>query len=143
MRRYLAFALIALSAFCASDRLARADGAVALGVPADVAKQGLATGYSYNAATTESARTTALEYCLKAQAPAGARALCKLVTTFHEQCVAVALDPAPGTPGWGWAVANTKSAAEATAVANCRKIAGPGRASACKVSNADCDGTAK
>ena len=45
---------------------AAADGALAVGLPSDVAKGGFASGYSYNAKTTDDARATAMDYCHKA-----------------------------------------------------------------------------
>ena len=40
---------------------AAAEGALAIGLPSDVAKSGYASGYSYNAKTTEGARKRAME----------------------------------------------------------------------------------
>ena len=140
--RIVVIALL-FAAICATDNPAAAEGAVALGVPASVVKRGVATGYSYDASTVEEAEQVAMEYCKEAPAPADTQRLCKVVAHFHEQCVAISLDPAPGTPGWGWAVADVKRNAESAALANCEKIAGDGRAAACKVVNSDCDGSAK
>jgi Domain of unknown function (DUF4189) len=50
-------------------------------------------------------------------------ALCSVVATFQNQCVAVAIDPQVGTPGFGWAVADTEEAAGDEALSNCRQTA--------------------
>ena len=63
--------------------------------------------------------------------------------TFKNQCIAVAMDPADGTPGVGWAVAADLRTTEAEALAKCEATAGPGRRAACKVDSSGCDGTAK
>ncbi len=119
---------------------AAAEGALAIGLPSDVARQGFASGYSYNAENSDSARKTALEYCHKAPTNEGARALCSIVETFRKKCVAVAMDPKAGTPGVGWSVAENKITAESEAMAKCAATAGDGRREACKVSNSNCDG---
>jgi Domain of unknown function (DUF4189) len=119
---------------------ASADGALAIGLPSDVAKEGFASGYSYNAENTDSARNTALESCRRAPSYERPRSLCSIVETFTHKCVAVAMDPKAGTPGVGWAVAEDKMTAESEALARCAATAGEGRRDACKVSNSNCDG---
>jgi Domain of unknown function (DUF4189) len=118
---------------------ARADGALAIGLPSDVAKQGFASGYSYDAENMDAARKTALDYCHKAPTNERARSLCSIVETFTRRCVAVAMDPKAGTPGVGWSVAENKLTAESEALARCAATAGEGRREACKVSNSNCD----
>jgi len=118
---------------------ARADGALAIGLPSDVAKQGFASGYSYNAGNVDAARKTALDYCRRAPTNQRARSLCSIVETFNHKCVAVAMDPKAGTPGVGWSVAESKSTAESEALARCAATAGDGRRDACKVSDSSCD----
>jgi hypothetical protein len=54
----------------------------------------------------------------------------------------VALDPQDATPGFGWAIASTKAAAEAQALANCVATAGA-RSSYCKLAETSCDGAAQ
>jgi len=119
-----------------------ADGAVAIGVPSDVAKQGVAQGYSYNAKTPDDARRVAMGYCEDVtKSSKQAVTLCKVVKIFHEQCVALALDPKPGTPGYGWGVGDDKDAAEKAAMAMCLDTAGANRQQYCKVDASDCDGS--
>src|ERR1700676_3750875 len=122
-----------------------AAGALAVGVPADVAKQGFAYAFTNNKTSPEEARTAALASCSSPSAvkSSQARALCAVINTFHDQCVAVAEDPAAGTPGVGWSIANDLRTAEAQALAKCEATAGPGRRAACRVDHSGCDGTAK
>lgn len=122
-------------------RPAAADGAVAVGAPADVGKDGYAFGRTVNANNMSEASEHALNNCRTAKgATEAARNLCIVVMTFRNQCAAVAFDPEPGTPGAGWAVAPTREAAENQALAECIGVAGPGRRDACKISDIGCDG---
>ena len=106
---------------------AAADGALAVGLPSDVAKGGYATGYSYNAKTMDEARATAMDYCRKAPTNNKAKSLCKVIETFSNRCVAVSMDPKAGTPGAGWGIGDDLRAAEREALARCEATAGPGR----------------
>jgi hypothetical protein len=122
-----------------------ADGALAIGLPPDVAKQGFTYGYANNHPAAE-APALALTQCQispSAVKDSKLRARCKVVATYHDQCVAVAMDPANGTPGVGWAIQSDLRAAESQALAQCEKTAGPGRRAACKVDHSKCDGSAK
>jgi hypothetical protein len=119
---------------------ARADGALAIGLPSNVATQGFASGYSHDRKNMDEARQAALNSCRLARSDAGARALCSIVETFTHKCVAVAMDPTDGSPGVGWSVAETKLTAESEALARCVATAGNGRREACKIANSDCDG---
>src|SRR5262245_10398369 len=70
-----------------------ADGAVALGRPADIAKAGVAIGISANYADNTVATKTALEQCHATRdAPQETRSLCRLLAYFKNQCAAVAID---------------------------------------------------
>jgi hypothetical protein len=67
-------------------------GALAVGVPPDVAKQGFAAGHAVNAATMDEARKRAIDGCHKSVgASAAAMKLCNVVATFSNQCMAVAI----------------------------------------------------
>jgi uncharacterized protein DUF4189 len=129
----------------ANDRCMAA-GAVALGEPADIAKDGVAIFTQVNAANAKRAKELALAGCKALPNSSDtSKALCKIVATFENQCVAQALDPQNGTPGFGWAMApNSKQAAE-QALSNCRDTAGPTRQDACVVGPRGlwCDGSAK
>jgi hypothetical protein len=116
-------------------------GAVAIGLPPDVAKGGFAIGYSNNWKTPAEAEAGALQKCrTNADAPASTLNLCGLVLNFSRQCLAVAIDPAAGTPGWGWALGESEGVAETRALAMCHSTAGS-RASFCVLSRKVCDTT--
>ncbi len=118
-----------------------AEGALAVGLPADVAKEGVAMGWVINSANEGAARAKALEFCLDfKEAPASTRALCKVVQTFRNECVAIALDPEAGTPGVGWAIAASVQTAEQEAMSACLATAGRDRQKFCKVTVSRCDG---
>jgi lipoprotein NlpI len=121
---------------------AAADGALAVGLPADVVRGGFASGYSYNAKTMDDARATAIDYCHKAPTNDKARSLCKVIETFSDRCVAVSMDPKAGTPGVGWAIGDDLRAAERQALSRCEATAGAERRAACVVTESNCDGRA-
>jgi hypothetical protein len=110
-----------------------AEGAIALAQPPNIVKQGFAFGTAWKYKTVEEARSVALERCRRTKDEAR-RALCKVVRTFHNECVAVAMDPKDGTPGTGWAVEADAEKAEAAALAECRATAGERRRKFCQVS---------
>ena len=123
-----------------------AAGAVASGVPAEIAKDGVAIFTFVNAASAEIAKQKALEGCRSLpSASSTSRALCKVVATFVNQCVAESIDPESGTPGFGWAMAPNSRAARDQALSNCRDTAGPTRQDKCVVEARAlwCDGSAK
>ena len=121
-------------------------GALAVALPADVAKSGFSYGYSNNNADASHAQAAALNACRTtkdAANNANLRSLCKVVLNYANQCIAVAMDPAAGTPGVGWAVANDLMSAERQALGKCEDTAGPSRRAACVVDHSACDGNAK
>ena len=115
-----------------------AEGAVALGVTGNIAKDGYAIGINVNSSSQTEARDAALKYC-QSHGGDAARAKCEIFATFRDQCAAEAEDPQPGTPGAGWAIAADKAAAEKMAMTNCLATAGD-RGSFCKVVTSVCDG---
>ena len=124
---------------------AAAEGAIAVGEPKDVAKDGYAYGYSTGKPDLKSASTEALETCRKpgnGKSDAG-RKLCKTVGTFTNECVAVAMDPGQGTPGVGWAIGGTMQLAEDQAMNRCKATAGAGRRESCVIDHSRCDGEPK
>src|SRR5215472_16676127 len=128
-----------LAAACAAGAAwpvaASADGALAIGHPADVANQGFAFGIVGNISTTAQASEQALALCRNAKGASGtARSACQVVQTLQQQCAAVAMDPAKGTPGAGWGVALDKKTAETEALRQCSLTAGSDRQSYCAVS---------
>lgn len=116
--RYCAFATSAVCLIVALSPLsARAMSAFAAGVPDDVAAQGLAVGAGYNYSSREGAEARAMQECkTQKDATADVHALCKVVAYFDKECLAVALDPQAGTPGYGWAVGATAALANEQAI---------------------------
>jgi hypothetical protein len=123
-----------------------AAGAVAVGEPADISKDGVAIFTFVKASSAAVAKEKALAGCKGLpNASDTSKALCKVVATFENQCVAQALDPESGTPGFGWAMARNSRSAREQALSNCRDTAGPTRQDKCVVTTHDlwCDGSAK
>lgn len=121
---------------------ANATGALAIGEPQNLA-DGFASGWSIGQENEDVANAKAYEQCRdKADAPDQIRALCKVIRTFTDQCVAIALDTEPGATGTGYAVAPSKAETERRALEDCRATAG-NRAQYCRIINGGCDGTAR
>ena len=105
--------------------LGNADAALAVGLPADVAKQGIAMGYALNYASKEEAQAEALKRCREFRdAPQATRDICKIVENFRDRCMAIALDPEIGTTGLGWSVAKKQEMAEEIAMEQVRRHRG-------------------
>ena len=124
----------------------RAAGALAVGQPSDIAKDGVAIFTQVGSKDADEAKKNALAGCKNlANASQTSKDLCKIVATFRNQCVAAALDPQDGTPGFAWAMAPNSKEARENAVSNCRDTAGPTRQDACVVRPRSlwCDGSAK
>jgi hypothetical protein len=134
-------AQIAGASLVASPGLA--DGAVALGRPANITKDGVAIGVSYGFPDKEEANKRALEECRTSKsASETTRKLCQTIANYKDQCVAVSIDPKDGTPGFGWAIGIDKTIAQKEALAACVASAGSTRQKFCKNSLLRCDGTA-
>jgi len=108
----------------------------------DVAKRGISMGFSTNRETMDQAKERSLQLCENSGSLISS-ILCEVVATFENKCVAVAIDPAVQTPGFGWAVADTEQASKDNALSNCRATAGPARRNACEITNSSCDALAK
>jgi Domain of unknown function (DUF4189) len=130
---FLLISLMILRPPCAA-----AEGALALGITGDVAKDGYSIGINVNSKTGQEARDSALNWC-KTHGAKQTEEKCQIVTTFRNQCVAEAQDPKPGTPGAGWALAPDKDTAEKLAMTTCLATAGKTRLDACKVVSSICD----
>ena len=117
-----------------------AAGALAVGSTGNVIKDGIAMGDGFNYSSIQEAIDRALAECRK---PGGAAVAalnnCMIVGTFTNQCDATALDPASGTPGAGWAIAEDQATAESRAIAACQATAGAGRRQFCKIMHSNCD----
>jgi hypothetical protein len=138
IQRLMAAAILSV----ATGTAALAHGSIAIGEPDDVAKGGLAVGYTWNHSSAGEAEAAALKQCLSyMDAPDSTRALCKIVDTFSNQCFAISLDPNAGTEGFGWAVAATQQEAADSAMQKCRDTDGADHADACVVSTQKCDVT--
>jgi hypothetical protein len=133
---------IALMATLAETGSGVAAGAIAVGRPDDIAKRGISMGFSTNRETMDEAKTRSLKLCANSGSLISG-VLCEVVATFENKCVAVAIDPAEQTPGFGWAVADTEQASKDNALSNCRATAGPTRRNACEITDSSCDGSAK
>ena len=123
-----------------------AAGATAIGQPADISRDGVAIYTYVNADSAEAAKQSALKGCQGLpNASETSKALCKVILTFENQCVAQAMDPQSGTPGFGWALAQDSGQAREGALTNCRNTAGPTRQKECVIGPRDvwCDGSAK
>lgn len=153
MRNLAVLTVLAILGAASASHQAIAAGAVAIGIAPGGVAQGYASGYEVNASDVDTAKREALAQCKKPQnnasgTPANsgtlaAQAKCEVVATFTNQCYALALDPKDGTPGAGWAVADTQQQADDEALAKCKDTAGADREAFCKVLNRDCDGGAK
>jgi hypothetical protein len=142
MKQFLA--MTALFAGFALFSSAGATGALAVAEPADIVKEGYAVGIAYNQKTAADAERIAIEQCQAVDAaPPATRKLCKVVRTFENQCGAAAIDPEDGTPGAGWAVAETLAIARREALQRCEDTAGATRRGECRVTLEGCDGKAK
>ena len=120
---------------------ARGDAALAVGQPADVAKQGLAVGWAVDYASTEAAEKEALVRCRGFRdAPQATRDLCRVVQVFGNTCLAVALDPEPGTTGVGWGVHKNRDWAQDEAMERCAEASTPKRRESCRIALVRCDG---
>ena len=104
MRSVSGLSVVAAVALAWLTPSALAFGALAVGEPADVAKDGLAMGWSADIGSQDAASAEALGWCQNVKQPpvkAETRALCKVVLTFQHQCLGVAFDTQPKTPGRG------------------------------------------
>ena len=137
----LATGLLALTALAPQPSWAMS--AFAVGVPDDVATDGVALGEGHNYSSRDQAESRAINECrANKDSSDEVHALCKIIDHFDNRCLATSLDPKAGTPGWGWAIADTAQQANDRALEMCRQSAGGDRAPYCVVSQSVCDGKA-
>lgn len=118
-----------------------AEAALAVGQPADVAKQGVAVGWAVDYPDKAAAEAEALARCRDVKdAPQPARDLCRIVESIRDTCLAVALDPDRGTSGVGWGVHKNRDWAEDAAMERCAEASAPRRRASCQVALVRCDG---
>jgi Domain of unknown function (DUF4189) len=133
--------LLAAAGVLAVPHPAHAEGAMAVGIARGGAAKGYATGFAINQPTVKAARANAVEQCKRTKSSnADAKSGCEVVVTFHNKCVASAVDPQSGTPGAGWGIGGSQEAADSQALARCRAKAGAERAEFCEVTDRYCDG---
>jgi hypothetical protein len=119
-----------------------ASAAFAAGIPDDVAAKGVALSEEHNVSSRAEAEARALSACQTFKdVTEEVHALCKVIADFDNRCLATSLDPKAGTPGWGWAIADTQTAADDQALSMCRASAGGDRAPYCVISQSVCDHT--
>jgi len=138
---FIAFAIVAVVTW---PGLAGAEGAMAVGIARGGIAKGYATGFAINQPSVKAARSNAVEQCRRMKnSNADARSGCEVVVTFHNKCVASAVDPQTGTPGAGWGLGGSQQSADSQALARCRAKAGTERAEFCEVTDRFCDGEGK
>jgi hypothetical protein len=134
------FAFIVVAGTALRPDAGNADAALAVGLPADVAKQGVAMGYALNYDSKEAAQAEALKRCRAFRdAPQATRDICKVVENFRDRCMAIALDPDTGTTGLGWSVSKKQEQAEKLAMERCADTAGKKRRDFCRITFTRCD----
>jgi uncharacterized protein DUF4189 len=139
-RLALTGALLLAGAFQGAD-WARADAALAVSQIGDVAKQGVAIGWAVDYGSKEAAQKEALARCRAfPDAPQATREACRIIETFSDRCLAVALDPEPGATGVGWGVHKNRDWAEESALERCAETSAPKRRGSCRVALIRCDG---
>jgi len=150
--RRMSVGLIAAGLLILVPRSGACDGALAVGMPANVAREGFAYGSALDSASMDAARTAAIDGCrgaLGKRIGGAAQALQGRRHVFRNQCFAVAMDPKDGTPGVGWAIAENQQMADRQAIAQCRTTAGTSRREFCTLDvqpgarSRGCDGAAK
>ncbi len=115
-----------------------ATGAIAFGSTGDVAKDGYSIGINANSSSDEEVRNGAMNWC-RSHGPKETQDKCEILLVYHNQCVAEAQDPKPGTPGFGFATADTEDAAKAVAMAICGATAGKSRRKFFEIVTTICD----
>jgi uncharacterized protein DUF4189 len=139
-RPILTGALLLASALQGAD-WGRADAALAVSQIGDVAKQGVAIGWAVDYGSKEAAKTEALARCRAfPDAPQATREACRIVETFSDRCLVVAIDSAPGTTGVGWGVHRNRDWAEEEAMEMCVEASTSKRRESCRVALSRCDG---
>ena len=98
-------------------------------------------GWALNYPNKEAAQAEALKRCRGYRdAPQATKDLCKIVESFRQRCLAVALDPENGTSGLGWAVTKRQQEAEDLAMDRCMESSAKKRRDFCRITLTRCDG---
>jgi Domain of unknown function (DUF4189) len=117
----------------------KAEGALAVAIAKEGAKEGFFFGLSASYRSSEEARAKALRMCRQAADGDELGNSCKVIENFSSQCGAFALDPHDDSPGLGWSIAANIQTARSEALSRCREAAGPEAADACVVKDSRCD----
>jgi hypothetical protein len=140
-RLALTLSLLLAAALLGAAAPAHAEAALAVGQPADVARQGVAMGWAVDFPSKAAAEAEALARCRGFKdALQKVRDLCRIVESVHDTCLAVALDPDRGTTGVGWGVHKDRDWAEDAALDKCAEASAPKRRTSCQVALVRCDG---
>jgi tetratricopeptide (TPR) repeat protein len=131
-----------LAAVALHPRPGSAEGAIAMGQTDTVGADGLAFGAHYNDFDPNRIAERASGECRVSAASERARNACTIIGTFHDRCFSLAQDEKLTPHGAGLALAETRKAADAMAIDQCRKMAGPAHSKACAVLRNGCDGEA-
>ena len=123
-------------------RPAGAEGAIALGQTDSISADGLAFGAHYNDFDPNRIAGQSVAECALSQASETAHKACKIIGTFHDRCFALAQDAKLNPHGVGLSLAETRKAADALAMDQCRKMTGAAGAKTCAVLRDGCDGEA-
>jgi hypothetical protein len=123
-----------------------AEGALAVGLPSNSPRNGFAYGVAFNQ-TVDEAPSKALSDCrgVDVRDTSKARAACKVIETFRNQCVNISLNGDRNTPSSavGWGIGPDTATANSRAQTMCETMrAGKGRE--CHLDGEPvCDGDAK
>ena len=130
---------------------ARADGALAVGLPEGSPSNGFVYGLTVKM-ELDDAQSGAMDICKGINREnnkipdraSRAQAACRIIKAFRDQCVAISMNGDPHTPstGVGWSIARTSDGASDRAVTACNSMR-KGRGPSCRAVSAYCDGEAK
>ena len=148
MKQRAAFGLAIVSVAAIWSNSALADGAFAVGMPVPTdASRGVRYSKQVNYSDASTAANEAMKDCHNAR-NANIGAACKLIATFKDQCVAVAVNGDAANSdnpvvAVGWAISPSSAGARAGALADCEGMRA-GRKQACQVEGRIlCDGAGK
>lgn len=124
-----------------------AEGALAIGLINGDPSKGFVVGVSHDDATTQDAQSKALQDCQGSDIKRTdqARAACRIVETFRDQCANDAINGDRDTPSTavGWAIGPDSATTNARAMTMCETMR-RGKGKACHPDGeAVCDGKAK
>lgn len=131
--------LALLFGFAALPEPLRAEGALAVGLTPNFARDGFAVGGAINFPNRDEAERRALQECRGFKGAPDAVKRCAIVANFRRECYAIAFDPADDTHGYGFAVAQTRALAEDRAMGACEMRSDDRRKGRCVLNLVRCD----